>query len=56
MNAARFDITSDYMIFFFAIFALALIAAIGLERYSPSRQNRRKVRRSTKVQSGDLID
>lgn len=58
MNAARFDFSSDYMIFFASLLFVMLIIAVALERYSPSRQNRRKVRRpgSTTDQPGDLID
>lgn len=56
MGAARFDFSSDYMIFFISLFVGALVLAIALERYSPTRQSKRKVRRHTSAQSGDLID
>lgn len=54
--AARFDLTSDYMIFFMFVFVLLAITVVAMERYSPGRKSKRKVRRHTKQQSGDLID
>lgn len=56
MNPARFDLTSDYMIFFGVLFFVVLAVAVALERYSPSRKSRRKIRRNTPEQAGDLID
>jgi hypothetical protein len=54
--AARFDLTSDYMIFFISLFVVLAITVVALERYSPTRTSKRKVRRHTQQQSGDLID
>jgi hypothetical protein len=56
MNPARFDLTSDHMIFFGVLFLIFLAVAVALERYSPSRQSRRKVRRHTREHTSDLID
>jgi hypothetical protein len=55
--SARVDFTSDYMIFFIALFVVVLTIAVLLERHSPTRQKRRKVRHShTRETSGELID
>ncbi|WBH16071.1 hypothetical protein [Sphingomonas radiodurans] len=57
MNAARFDFTSDYMIFFGAMLFVLIIIAVAMERASPRRQQRRKIRRTTgDATAGDLID
>lgn len=57
MNAARFDFTSDYMIFFGVLALVLMITLVALERYSPRRQERRKVRRTTRDDAaGELID
>jgi hypothetical protein len=56
MSAARFDFTSDYMIFFGAIFVVLLIVAVAMERHSPRRQKSRKVRRNGSDKTGQLID
>ncbi|MCC2979596.1 MULTISPECIES: hypothetical protein [unclassified Sphingomonas] len=57
MGLLRFDLSSDYGIFFASILVLLVVTIIALERVSPRRKNaRRRVRRGHGDQAGELID
>lgn len=56
MGFARIDWSSDYIIFFASLLLIALVLVVALERYSPSRQMRRRVDRHHRDKAGELID
>ncbi|WP_258043068.1 hypothetical protein [Sphingomonas sp. NBWT7] len=56
MRFASIDWESDSIIFFAAMLFLVMIVAVALERHSPRRQSRRRVRRDDRDRAGELID
>lgn len=56
MFLSRLDFSSDEVIFFLALFAIAIVIAVLMERASPRRQSRRRIDRVGNDRSGQLID
>ncbi|UVO48987.1 hypothetical protein M0208_00020 [Sphingomonas sp. SUN019] len=50
------DFSSDAVIFFLALFVLAVVVAVLMERASPRRQKRRRIDRVGNDRGGQLID
>lgn len=56
MRFANIDWGSDTIVFFGAMLFLVMLVAVALERHSPRRQSRRRVRRDDRDRAGELID
>jgi predicted small integral membrane protein len=56
MRFANIDWGSDTVVFFGAMLFVVMLITVAMERHSPRRQSRRKVRRDDRDRAGELID